>query len=238
MISFIVPSIRVEKLPKTYASIDYSGVWEMIVIGPYKPPPMPDNVRWVEDWGHLVRARQLGLIDAQGEYVTWMVDDGVYVPGALDRAFYMIDANTIVSMMVEEGGGGPDSLNPEAYRAGMHDDCKLPGVPRDTLLILFGICPRDKLLAVGGWDCRFEGMGLADVDLSIRLRQIGVHEKLAPFHCVSCEWMAGTSGDHAPVHHAHFENDLPLFRSIYGKREVKLDNWKNVPAKWGRRFGG
>lgn len=238
-LSFITPSIRPEKLETTYNSIDVSCDWEMIVIGPYKPPFVRSNVVWIEDYGHLVRARQLGLIAANGEYVTWMVDDGVYVPGALNKALSLIDGNTIVSMMVSEGGGNIYSLNSITYRAGFHIDCQLPYVPADTLMLLFGICPRKKLVEIGGWDCLFEGMGLADVDLSIRLRKIGIKEVLLAEHCVSCEWMPGATGDHGPVHHAHFENDRPLFTRIYKKEvrdKIELWNWMKAEDRWSRRF--
>jgi glycosyltransferase involved in cell wall biosynthesis len=236
MISFIVPSIRVDKLKKTYDSIDTLEPWEMVVVSPYAQPHdmrLP-NVQWVTDWGHLVRARQLGLLAAKGDYVAWMVDDGTYVPGAVDKAFALCGADKVVSLMVKEGGGGENSLNPYAYKAWFHEDLRLPYVPVDTTLILFAIAPTDKIKAVGGWDCRFEGMGLADVDLSIRLKTEIV---VAPFHAVSCEWMPGETGDHKPVHQAHFENDLPYFKSIYDKRVVKLDNWKDASARWSRRFG-
>lgn len=236
MISFIVPSIRVEKLRKTYDSIDTKQDWEMVVISPYAQPDNMkiSNVHWINDWGHLVRCRQIGLLAAKGDYVAWMVDDGVYEPGALDKAFELSNEYTVVSLMVKEGGGGENSLNPYAYKAWFHDDLRLPYVPVTTTLILFAIAPRDKIIEVGGWDCNFEGMGLADVDLAIRVKANIV---VAPIHAVSCEWMAGESGDHAPVHNAHFQNDLPYFKSLYMPRDVKLDNWKNASERWGRRFG-
>jgi hypothetical protein len=70
MISFITPSIRTDKLRTTYDSIDTKEKWEMIVISPYRQPSNMklDNVIWIEDWGNLTRATQIGLIHATGGY--------------------------------------------------------------------------------------------------------------------------------------------------------------------------
>jgi hypothetical protein len=244
MLSFITPSIRVAKLPETYASIDYSGAWEMIVIGPYKPPPMPDNVRWVESWGNLTVATQLGLIEATGDFITRATDDGVYLPGTLDRAMAMWQNETdIVSLILTEGDDwNPETLDPASYRAGRHDDLKLPYISADTLLCNYILAGRKTLLEIGGWDCRFEQLSMADVDLSIRLHKYGVRPRITPFQTVKLEWMPGTSGDHGPVHFAHFEHDLPLFQEIYtspkslSRVRIDLDNWKQQPVKWERRF--
>jgi hypothetical protein len=156
-----------------------------------------------------------------------------------------MDDNTVLSLILAEGDNwSPSTLDPASYRASFHSDLLLPYVPPDTLLFNYLIIARDKLLGVGGLDCRFEQLSMADVDLSIRLRKFGLKEKITDSLVVKLEWMPGTSGDHAPVHNAHFEHDLPLFKKIYNDAEsqqrcvIPLNNWINQPKKWVRRFGG
>lgn len=245
MLTFITPSIRTHKLIDLYNSIEnsFTGEWEMIVLSPYDRPDNMDfdNVRWMHTHVNLVVCRQLGLIHAKGEFVTWAVDDSVYLPDELDRAFDMCDRDTIVSMLLTEGDNyDPETLNPAHYRAGVHRDIRLPYVPRETLLINFAICWKQSILDVGGWDCRFEGLGMADVDLSIRLKKSGIKEKITDFQVVKCEHMPGMSGDHGPVHLAHFSNDLPLIMRLYcnpDRPPVHIDNYKDAPLVWERRFG-
>jgi hypothetical protein len=153
----------------------------------------------------------------------------------------MWDKDTIVSLILTEGDNWvPETLDPASYRAHRHEDCQLPYVPQDTLLCNYILVSRQILLDIGGWDCQFEQLSMADVDLSIRLRKYGVKEAITPFQVVKLEWMPGLSGDHAPVHNAHFGHDLPLFRAMYSqpwRPDVKLDNWREAEARWSRRFG-
>ena len=77
----------------------------------------------------------------------------------------------------------------------------------------------------------------------MRWQNAGLVTILEPYLAVKFGHMPGETGDHGPMHRAYYENDLPLFRKIYGgddaltRTVVSLDNWKDSPARWERRFG-
>ena len=57
-----------------------------------------------------------------------------------------------------------------------------------------------------------------------------------------CTQFPGTSGDHAPIHHAQLEHDQPFYATIWKSSNcldrivIDYDNWKKVPSIWNRRF--
>jgi hypothetical protein len=51
----------------------------------------------------------------------------------------------------------------------------------------------------------------------------------------SCGHMPGISGDHAPMHYAQLENDIPLYIDKYRKIPdliIDVDNWRCHSTKW------
>src|SRR5687767_4141227 len=107
-ISIAVPGIRTEHWQRLYETAqlgcgEYS--FEMIFVGPYSPPPFFDgikNVKYVRDYGNPSRALQLGAVFAEGEYFTWAVDDGYFLPNGMRDAINThknVGGRTIVNMV-------------------------------------------------------------------------------------------------------------------------------------------
>ena len=70
-LSIVVPSIREDKIQRLLDSIpasikNYS--YEVIVVGPYKPP---EECLYIEDLGSPSRAVQRGALLASGKFVKW-----------------------------------------------------------------------------------------------------------------------------------------------------------------------
>lgn len=94
-LSVLVPGIRSHRWRELYDSIgtSFSGPWEIIIIGPFEPSDdlmAEGNVKYIQDFGSPIRCQQIGLIHAEGDYITWAADDGAYFPGSLDVSFAIL----------------------------------------------------------------------------------------------------------------------------------------------------
>lgn len=258
-LSIVMPGIRPERWLEVCQSINgaFTGTWELIIIGPQPArDPISDallchpNISHIVDLGSPNRCMQLGLLAAKGDYVMWMSDDGVFLPGSLNEIFDMLnhvrlDPEVALSLKYTEGFGEQRHMHGDAYyHFNHHDDLRGLGMPDDWKILSLWVMAREKLLALGGMDCRFETNGVAFSDLAIRFHKSGGRVVLMPRVSVAFGHMEGASGDHGPVHHAHLEHDMPLLKRIWtGLRawnlrgNPKLDNWEQSPAKWERRFG-
>jgi hypothetical protein len=251
-LSLILPAIRRERWKGVYDSVNQSfhGDWELIIVGPYPLPPemqLP-NVKYIADWGSPMRCQQLGWLAAEGEYITWGSDDGLYRPNSLDESFRIlgtVNFDPLVAIEAFYTEGGPSSIwgtIMDAHHLWFHRDMSDFQVPREYMLFCAPVIHRRPLEAIGGWDCRFETY-IAMTDLSIRLQNYGVKGIIQTTILADFGHMPDRTGDHAPMHDAFLDNDMPLLRRIYlgpeGVNRVKInpENWKQSPAKWARRFG-
>jgi|7_EtaG_2_1085326.scaffolds.fasta_scaffold01091_6 glycosyltransferase involved in cell wall biosynthesis len=254
-ISFPVPTIRVEKLPELYESIDKSFTqdeWEIIFIGPHAIPAeleRKSNVKYIQDWGSPSRCRQIGLIHSEGDWMCYAADDVLFFPGALDRAYDKIkvaDYKTAILGKYTEGNReNPLMLTDDYYRMDFHDAFKEVQRHLSKTYYLFqsGLVSSKMIKEIGGWDCQFQTCAMACVDLSMRLQNNGVEIIMTDEPLFHASHMEGTTGDHAPIHYAQTLYDEPLFKLMYscpaGAQRVKigLDNWQDAPSKWEKRFG-
>lgn len=258
-LSVIMPCIHTNKVSDVYNSIkksfkSFNGSFELIIIGPSRPDYMRNDIRFIESWASPVVCQQLGLIHAQGRNITRMVDDGLYVPGALQRAVDKLETmaqvesavilkHTETNVKVDRNHKDfQDMSNPDFYCLTYHHQTLKPYVPAHYKIMNFGVLMTAALLAVGGWDCQFETLAIAELDLSIRLQMAGARIELSDEIVVHCGWTPGEEGDHAPMHHGFFA-DNEKYSKIYSdpscedRVRIDLDNWKMAPEKWGRRFG-
>jgi len=254
-LSVIVPSIRTARLLAWFESFEasYSGAWELIVVSPFQlPAELEGRAKWIQDWGHPVRCQQLGLLAATGDYVHRGVDDSLYLPGTMDAAVAKLtdDYKTVVSAKYTETNASVDRTHKDFqnmndskyYDIGYHLQASSFFVPDHYKLLNFGLVSRKLLLEVGGWDCYFESVAIAELDLAVRLQRAGANLELSDEIVLECDWMPGHQGDHGPMHDA-FEPDMEKYRAIYNKPEcgsriaVPLDNWQQAAPRWSRRFG-
>jgi hypothetical protein len=200
---------------------------------------------------------QIGLEQCQGDYVSWAADDGYYMPNSIDVAFKSLegstDERTYVIGKYQEGGDGtsvpivetPHVMNSiNYYYVNTHDGSRSRFIPNDCLMVMVGVLPRKLLFEIGGWDASlFEVCPMAFADLSVRIHNMCCPRIFQEERMFRCGHMPGHEGDHGPIHDAQVEHDEPLFRKIYHERAsqnrniIPLDNWKQSPPIWERRFG-
>ena len=83
-LSICMPAHRSHLWEGMYKSViesvgDYS--WEMILVGPNEPTDFfkdKNNFRFIKDYGHPARCAQIATMFAQGKYMMWGSDDGVF----------------------------------------------------------------------------------------------------------------------------------------------------------------
>lgn len=246
-LSMIVPSIRSENLVAFEKSVfeSFPGEYELIIISPYKCIPgflgCP-YIKWIESHASPTVCQQIGLIAAQGQYVCFGWDDGLYEPFAIDRMFEQLEPNTAISGRYIEGDLAPDYMRSEKYyKIITHDKAHSPYLDKDYLLLNTGLIPRETLLAIGGFDCRFESTGISALDMAIRLQLHGVRIILSNNIVLKCSWLPGDAGDHGPVDEA-VNSDFSLLHKkyrqpVFHKRIIiDIDNYKQQPLIWERRF--
>lgn len=241
-------AIRPKKWLKVYKAIGnaFHGSWELIIVSPERLPLQlldKPNIQFIQDWGCPTRCQQIALTKAQGEYVAWTVDDGVYLPKTLDKHLALLTDKKFISLKYTEGThSSMDMALDKYYIINYHSGALNIFVNPEFKLLNFGIGKTSILKELGGWDCQFETLAFSQLDLAIRLQMAGYEVQISNGLCLICEWMPGIQGDHAPMHHSQIEHDEPIYREIYSKESCKeriyipLNNWQNSPEKWIRRF--
>lgn len=247
MITFIIPSIRLEKLPEMYASIgrSYSGSFKVIIISPYDQPDnmMHDNVKWIIDYGSPTRCHQLALEQVDTPLVTWFCDDGIYVNGRLDEVMpYVTNENEVIVLKyLESDNPGLEMMQDIYYKFMFHNATHNLSVPNDCHVMSFAIMHTSLLKKIGGWDASiFETIAMAHCDLSIRLKKYGAEFAIYPEIMMKLEWLSKDTGDHKPIHEAQQLVDEPrlilLWKEPSDRMIIDIDNWRIAPDHWDRRF--
>ena len=251
-LSVIIPSIRPGNLKRLYESVEssFSGEFEFIVISPYPLPKFlkeKNNVKFIEDFGNPVRAQQIGIINATGDYILWGgADDGYFLGKSVDTAVNSLigkDYKTLVIGKYYEGSDNPFMNSIRYYYINTHNGSRSRFIDNDCLMFMVGVIPRRLLLEIGGLDSQFEVLPMAFNDISVRLKNYRCNFIFQEEIMFRCSHMPGHLGDHGPINDAQTINDEPLFRFIYSSRDsmkrdvIDINNWKNVPERWERRFG-
>jgi len=262
-LSIVMPGIRPQLWQAAYDSMRraYSGQFELIIVAPEEPFPkflietgVMNNVRYLADKGSPVRCLAKGISVARAPWIAWASDDGLFEPGSFDAAFELLknqigseshEISYAVTGRYTEGTPetqAGDMLRDDYYYVYGHDDLNELPLPKDYLALNgTWLIHRDDLTRVGGLDCEFETLAIAFNDLAMRLQTAGVEILLQPGCAMKFSHMPGETGDHGPVHRAHFEHDLPLFQELYSKPDQgaarKIMKWNQAPEVWERRFG-
>jgi glycosyltransferase involved in cell wall biosynthesis len=254
-ISVLMPSIRIYNLEHVYRSLESSfhGTWELVIVGPY---PLPDglkdkpNITYIEDWGNPIRGRQIGLLKSSGEYICYAADDVTFYPNSLDLAFEKINGkdytDVVVGKYLESTEDNPVMKADGYYYLNFHrllDPVTSRLLPTYKLLNT-GLLTTKLLKEIGGWDCRnFEACAMACVDLSIRLQNYGANLIIQNEPIFHSSHLPGHAGDHAPIHDAQVDHDIPTFFALYSMEEplkrtqIDVNNWVDTQKRWTRRFG-
>lgn len=255
-LSIILPSIRTERLESLYDSILTSTKrsFELVICGPSAlPEKLRDlkNVKYVKDFGSPVRASNIAASLCEGKIYTWMADDCILFENALDQCLDELYAmgdnkkNVLVAKYYEgqEGSTERVTLQPDSYFKLSGTPAASPHIPADWWLFNIAFVGADLFNFLGGWDCEFEGTWASHADMAIRAQKFGVNVKMAQVPLFTCDHMPGGTGDHMPIFECQHQHDEPLLRARYhdpywGNRPVRVEmnNWKNSPSVWTRRF--
>lgn len=237
-LSIIIPSIRTEgwkSLVEQIAVAAGNYTFEVIFVGPKYNPDVDEflNVKYVRDFGSPNRCQQIGLLLAEGRFVTWLVDDFETGP---------FDINKFLDLIYNEGEdtviiGNYNEAGVVAVSDFSIKHCYGGGWKVNSSWQIFNVAfvRRSYLEKFGGFDCKYQVTCFGHTDLAARLQKIGCKVINNNINIGGVKHIPGTSGDHGPVHHAQVNDDQPLFNrstdQLFQAR-VKLDNWKEADSVW------
>ncbi len=249
-LSIILPGIR----PQNWENLYHSAIesikpcsFELIAIGPYDPPESlkgKENFKFFKDFGYPSRCLQIGSTHAEGKLMSWMGDDGLYLPNALSQCIHMFETqlSTRDGMTLRYKEGEGDDMYPDDYwRARHHADQRIPGIKEEYRIAPLGMYNTNHFRWIGGLDCSYEHINMCTHDLAFRTQNNGGKIYLSPSLVARFYWSWNT-GDAGPIQQAYFQNDAPLFNSMWSQDQNKriqipFDNWTSTQSKWKRRFG-
>lgn len=247
-LSILMPAIRKERWLDLYESItkSCSHSFELILVSPYDLPDIlkkSANIKYVKDFGSPNRCFNIALSLAEGEYCTWGADDGLYQDQVLDKAIEILDKSKnykkIISMSTIEA---VRHYSEDFCYINNHKEISSPYIPNNYRLLALAMLRTKYFKELGGVDCKYETHAIGHIDLSIRSQNDGAEIEFLKDICMRLGHMPGTSGDHAPMHYAQTEHDEDLYRSLYRDKnyspinKLDINNWKNSPSIWLRRF--
>lgn len=249
-LSVICPAIRSEKWLSCYESIEKSftkGSWELILI---TEMPLPeelkskDNIKVIFSERSPMAKQQQGLPYAEGEYITIVSDDSLWLPGTLDETFDNIeeliylkrfDYKTIIVLKYLEGkefefpqwyiDQVPKSMkfktnydfmrDNKYYWSDTHESSNIIGIPYHSPILSCAVYTRKLLLEVGGWDSVFSSQAVGNVDLAARLMYHGCSYVIQDIVVSTCGYMEDSSGDHGSIHYCQVLEDQPRIKEMY-----------------------
>jgi hypothetical protein len=245
-LSIVLPAIRVDRWDALYNSIQVDFPFELIIVSPYALTPYlqsRDNVKYIRDWGSPMRASCLGANIAEGKYLTWAADDGVFFSETIKKAVNILDNDingrlVVVTKYLE----ACSEVHPDWYYQLTIAYPKSPYIPDSWKIFNCAFLHTEYYQYLGGWDCIFEACPLGHADLAARAQRDGCTTTLIQDPLLDCTHMPGASGDHGPVYFAHIQNDDPLYSRIYNspdcvhRVQIDINNWRKAPRRWSRRF--
>lgn len=253
-LTVFMPSIRTHLLERWYESLEKSCKkysFNVVVCGPFFPPQSlldRPNFQFIQDYGSPCRAAQIAGIATTGKVMYHIVDDSLFIEDAIDNEldifFGLKDENIIYGMRYVEGFGYNGVVQPMTYWRACCNDYK--DYPKESINPEWGqnchfLMYSEVFKSVGGWDCEaFQYLNHACHDLSFRLQNNGFKWFDSKDIATKCSWCPG-SVEHKPIAIAQCEFDHHRFREIWWNKpvdrfKIELNNWKNVPAIWTRRF--
>ena len=199
--------------------------------------------------GHPTRCAQIAALHSRGRLIYHCVDDGVFVPESVDNAIAIYDkactTKDMINMRYREGpnySGG--SLPLTFWDAMSSPELCAPGIDNTWRTAPHFLVDRKHFLSMGGFDCQFEYLNHPLHDLAFRVQANGGRIYHSPTDVINCTHYPELTVDHAPVHYAQINHDFPIFRTLYQnpraayeRINLDIDNWKDAPVIWKRRFG-
>jgi len=271
-LSVVIAGIRPQNWKAVYNSLLFSCknyTFELIFVGPFKPPRgliKDDTIKFIQDFGAVSRASQIGADAASGKLVFFTTDDVIFIRDAIDTvitSYYKTYSKyDIIGMRFRELDPSrinftkPKKINlkdyPE-YLAKMADDCLVNNAapfknePYSPDYWFFqGIPIACQILMdlktfkdLGGWDCSFDYLVAPAADLGMRIGNLGGNVIQSITEVSLAAYWPGESFDHKPVHDSCVE-DTQLFEKTrhrnVSRTHIDFNNWEQSPEVWVKRF--
>lgn len=253
-ISLTMPAIRVNNWVEFYKSAKESckhHSFELVLVSPFELPEELkgiSNIQHISDRGNPSRATQIANISANGKLIMNCVDDGVFFNNALDWAIDFFNGickeHDIINMRYREGVNRQGGTLPQGYWTPYyHGELQRPGIDPFWSLAMHFIMNKSTYMKYGGIDCNFEYSNHGIHDLIFRLQSAGSVVYHSHVEGLNCNHYPGESVDHSVIYQAQTFHDAPRFVSIYNnpraayeRQYLDINNWKEQPAIWDRRF--
>jgi|TARA_R110000824_G_scaffold118998_2_gene272823 hypothetical protein len=268
-VSIILPTIRKYLWNDFYKSLKNSlhREFELILVTPHKELTQElkdkENIKLITDYGSANRCQQIALCNATGKYIKWAADDELFYENIHDEILDFYEKNktsykdVVVSKYYEGEKNGQGLLHTSGltemsswdkyYR--MDKACpwlghayKIGTIQPNYWIFNHALMETKYMKEMGGFDTSFETTFISHTDLGIRAQNNGSRVLLFDGIISQCSHMPHTTGDHAPIHYAHIQNDEPLIKSIYfdpkskDRIKININNWEDSPKIWKRRF--
>lgn len=247
LLTILMPGIRTYNWEAVYKSAQLSTNidFEMIFVGPTEPPDtIKPFVKFIKDYGNPSRCAQIALLNSSREYIIWGSDDCLFLENSINRGFDFLrqlpDSEKNVVSFVYTEGCIRYNIDHWFINKG---DARSCFIPDDYCVVMNALIKRSYLMELGGWDCRFEGWAIGNVDLGVRIQRDNANVVLCPDRLLICSHTPGMTGDHGPIHVAQTYIDKILYHKIYDNAEcinrtkIDINNWKLQPSVWKLRFG-
>lgn len=255
--SIVIPSIRPEKWEALVQNLKESAgrhKIEIIFVGPepkinYRMALDLEDVKFFRDQGSPSRCFAIGASLAEGEQIGLAVDDGIALGNALEQSIDSVDKSSIYTTILKYVEGGinlgfqnqAQHFHDSYWTAGFHADLRLPLVKAHWTWGL-PLMSRDLYEELGGIDCRFEHINMNLHDLLFKVQEKYKVDIAIPNFFTFSTYFETNRPNTEPVLDAFFNHDNILFKQLYSDggcgvdHKVDLDNWKQQPAIWERRF--
>lgn len=243
-LSIVIPSIRTENWKDLIDSIEKSCQefsYEIIFVGPKYNSYIDrfKSIKYVRDFGNPNRCQQIGMLIAEGDFVTWGSDDCMYTEGGIDQCMgiaSLCDDDTVLVANYNEGGN--IAVNNFSLSSN-YPGC--PHIKREWVIFNVAFMKRSLFERLGGFDCSFEATCIGHADLAARCQQIGCSVKIQNIKLLDCSHMPECTGDHAPIHIAQTTRDMPKYINKYSSEifpttTIMSNNWKQQQTVWEERF--
>jgi len=255
-LSVVMPGIRKANWDIIYDDLQHvigKYSFELVIAGPIEPTKEfleKPNTKYIRDFGHPSRCTQIATNICEGELFMWSSDDGKFLDNGLEPAidlWYQAgnEKNEIIMKYFE--GQHPNQPDMTAsgigyWHAWFHNNLHLDSIPKHYRIAPVGMLNLNYFKSIGGLDCRFENNNMNVIDLCFRLQHDGGQMILPPNPIAWYSWSSGNGGI---LVDAYFQNDQPLFDSIYKdninileeRKVIDYNNWiYNSNPIWQRRF--
>jgi len=258
-LTIVIPGIRTNNWIRILEQIREScsrHTFEIIFSSPEDfPKEILGNteVNYIKDFGSPSRSLQRAACQARGEFLAVMSDDVIVHKNSLSDALDQLknsgkENTSILALRYTEGVDFQANLNDfskDYWNAYYHADLRLSGINNSWKICLMFMMKTSRFNYLGGIDCRFEHFNMNLHDMAFRNQRDGGDIIISDMIVTSHDWEPNRNIDSSYILQAHYQNDYPLFHSIYSNKitselrpiSIDINNWKNQPDKWPRKYG-